>query len=247
MHTDTATLTRPTLRPAAPPAPRVDLYRDIHKALRCMLGDTLARVGRVDLDHEHELREVLDQLDDLLAVLRQHLRSENDFVHAAIEARRPAAAMRTTADHVEHLAAIADLEAEAHALRVATPAQRELPALRLYRHLAEFVAENLVHMHLEETANNALLWALYDDDELGAMHGAIVAATGERERAIVVRWMARALNSRELAATSLDARGRLPAAVFDAMLGHVRRELDLRRDARLVQALGLPVTGWIEA
>lgn len=247
MHHDTAVLARPPSRPAASPPPRVDLYRDIHKALRGMLADTLARVGRLDLDDEFDLRETMVQLDDLLAVLRQHLRAENDIVHAAIEARRPAATMRTAGDHVAHLAAIADLEAEAQALRVAAPARRELPARRLYRHLAEFVAENLVHMHLEETANNALLWALYDDAELGDLHEALVAATGERERAVIVRWMARSLNSRELAAASLQARDTLPAAVFDAMLGRIRRELDLRRDALLLLALGMPATGFADA
>jgi hypothetical protein len=247
MHNDTAVLARPPSLPAASVPPRVDLYRGIHKALRHMLGDTLARVGRIDLDDELDLREALAQLDDLLAVLRQHLRVENDVVHAAIEARRPAATTRTAADHVAHLATIADLEAEAHSLRVAAPPRRDLPGQRLYRHLAEFVAENLAHMQLEETVNNALLWTLYDDGELMALHEALVAATGERERAIVVRWMARSLSSRELAAASLQARDTLPAAVFDAMLERIRRELDMRRDARLLLALRLPATGFADA
>lgn len=63
-------------------------------------------------------------------------------------------------DHVGHLGAIVRLEDETHALRTAAPAQRALLALRLYRHLAAFVGENLLRMQVEETCWRRLAQAI---------------------------------------------------------------------------------------
>ena len=42
---------------------------------------------------------------------------------------------------------------------------REVAALRLYRHLALFVADNLQHMHVEETENHATLIECYSEED----------------------------------------------------------------------------------
>lgn len=46
----------------------------------------------------------------------------------------------------------------------------------LERLLALFVADDVQHMHVEETAHDAVLWAHYSDDELMAIEQAIVAS-----------------------------------------------------------------------
>jgi hypothetical protein len=148
---------RPTAAPAA--APRPDLYTPIHKALRAFMADTLQRVGAMDVDDDAERSTTLAQLEQLLDELRGHLGRENLFVHAALEARRRGASVRIAGEHVAHLEHIHNLEDEAQALRDALPVQRAEFALRLYRHLAEFVADNLLHMACEEREHNAALWA----------------------------------------------------------------------------------------
>ncbi|WP_428421997.1 hemerythrin domain-containing protein [Methylibium sp.] len=153
--------------PTAQSAPRVDLYAPIHKALRSFTGDTLARAGRLDTDDAEEFSITLGQLDVLLALCASHIAHENGHVHPAIEAREPGAAQRIAHEHQDHLQAIDDLGCEARALRGAPASERPLRALRLYRHLALFIADNLQHMHIEETAHNAALWARYSDAELG--------------------------------------------------------------------------------
>ena len=136
------------------PAARMDLYVSIHKALRSFMTDTLSRIGRIDVLDRADRDAALAQLDELLGLCLAHLRHENDFVHTAIGA----------------------LQAEADALRTAIGADAERLALRLYRHLALFVAENFQHMHIEETVHNALLWQYYSDAELGALHGRLMAS-----------------------------------------------------------------------
>jgi len=61
-------------------------------------------------------------------------------------------------------------------VRDARDEHRAALAQRLYRHLALFIGENLQHMQVEETENNAALWALYSDDELAAIHDRLLAS-----------------------------------------------------------------------
>lgn len=218
---------------------RADLYVGIHKALRRAMADTLTRLGALDTEDPADLLRTLAQAEHLLDMLRNHLRHENDFIHTAIEARRPAGARRTADDHLEHQGSIAALQAELRTLRAAEPSMRPTLALRLYRHFALFVAENLQHMHIEETANNAALWALYDDEELHALHDRLVASIPPAEMMDTLRWMGPALSPRELAALLADMQAKAPPAAFAAMLDLLRPLLDPGRWVQLAAALGM--------
>jgi hypothetical protein len=189
-HSSTTAISKPAA------APRLDLYAPIHKALRLFMGDTLARVGRIDLSDSADSSATLQQLDALLELCRGHVAHENQHLHPALEARRPGASQRIGAEHDEHLDAIAALGADVAALRALPSAAA---AHRLYRHLAVFIGENLVHMNVEETAHNATLWELCSDAELQDIHQRIMASVGPDELALVLRWMVPALSPAERA------------------------------------------------
>lgn len=248
--TEIATLPHATPAAAATPikAGRFDMYCFIHKALRQFMTQTLGRLGALDVSDAEERQAVLTGVDTLLATLRSHLQHENDFLHTAIEARRPGGARATADDHLQHLDALGDLEDESRALRDAADAQRPQLALSLYRHLAEFVGENLVHMQVEETRNNAELWALYGDDELMAIHDRLLASVAPAEMALFARWMAAALSVPELVMLFADMRQKAPPPAFEALLDVARAQLDERRWAQLSRALGRPpVPGLVTA
>jgi hypothetical protein len=88
------------------PAPRLDLYAPIHKALRVLMGDTLQCMGRVDVTDLDDLTDALDRVDTMLVLLAAHLKHEDNFMHPAIEARLAGAAATTSADHLQHAAAL---------------------------------------------------------------------------------------------------------------------------------------------
>lgn len=179
--------------------PRLDLYTPIHKAIRHFMTDTLLRVGRMDVFDPAELQATLGQLDGLLDQCIAHLDHENHFVHAAIEARRPGASHRMAEEHLQHLESIDALRTDADQLRRALPDRRPGLALRLYRHLALFVADNFAHMHHEETVHNTTLWALYTDAELHALHARLLASLQPEEAEATMHWMLPALNPGERA------------------------------------------------
>lgn len=223
---------------AALAAPRVDLYSGIHKALRLFMTDTLLRVGRLDTGDADELATTLAQLRSLLELCRSHVAHENEFVHAAIEARRPGASQRIAAEHVEHLDAIAALEAEVAAL-AALP--REPAAQRLYRHLARFVGENFEHMHVEESSHNVTLWSLYSDAELLEIHQRILAAVDPAEMGLVLRWMVPAMSPAERAGMLGEMQRQMPPEAMRGVIDTVRPHLNDGAWGKLARALNLPI------
>lgn len=228
--------------PTAPAAigPRFDMYGTIHKALRLFMADTLKRLGAVDTGHASELAPVLDQTESLLGLMASHVKHENGFVHAAIEARRPGGSATIADDHEEHLATIDQLRDEVAGLRAAAADERSILAQRLYRHLALFVADNLQHMAVEETSHNALLWALYRDDELVAIHDRLVASIEPGEMMLALTWIARAVSPQELIGMLADMQAKAPQEVMRAVLARVRDAVDDRRWVRVARALKLP-------
>jgi hypothetical protein len=221
--------------PTAGPA-RLDIYAPIHRALRLFMTDTLTRVGALDVSDARDAAATLDQLDALLALCRQHARLENEIVHPAIDALQPGATHRAGDEHVQHVESIAALEAEAVALRVMPGAAA---ALRLYRRLALFVAENFEHMHTEETVHNEALWAGYDDAAIAAIEQRIVAQSTPPQRALVLRWMTPALPPHERAQRFRALQAHLPPAVFAGLLDIARDALDDRGWAKLSAALAM--------
>lgn len=223
---------------AAAAAPRFDMYGSIHKALRALMADTLLAVGRMDADDDLERAQVTERVLELLQFCASHLEHENEFVHAALEARAPGASAQIAhehEDHVRHIAALADGVA---VLRGCAPAARAAAAAALYRELTLFVADNFHHMHVEETAHNAVLWARYTDAELVAVHDRLVAAIPPQEMLETLRWMVPFMNPRERAGMLADMRSKAPAPVFQAVLDTVRPHLTQQEWVKLERALG---------
>jgi hypothetical protein len=227
---------------AAATAPRVDMYSGIHKAMRAMMADTLLALGRMDVEDELELAQATERVLGLLDACASHLKHENEFVHAAIEARAPGASELIGHEHEEHLKHIARLAEGVAALRACPQiALRFGLAQALYRELSLFVAENFQHMHVEETAHNAVLWARYTDAELVEIHDALVASIPPEEMMQVARWMVPFMNPQERAGLLADIRTKAPAPAFQAILATVQPHLTQNEWAKLARALDLPV------
>jgi hypothetical protein len=225
---------------AAAQPPRFDMYSGIHKALRALMADTLLALGRMDAADELELAQTTQRVIELLEFCGSHLRHENEFVHTAIEARAPGASSAIAHDHGHHEEQIARLCVSAGSLRSMPLESRPAAALDLYRQLALFVADNFQHMHVEETAHNAVLWARYTDAELVQIHGALLASIPPEEMMFTARWLVPFMNPAERTAVVGDMRAHAPAAAFAALIDVVRPHLSDREWVKLADSLGLP-------
>jgi len=226
---------------AAAHAPRVDLYAGIHKALRALMADTLLAVGRMDTGDELELVQTTQRVVELLDFCRSHLAHENEHVHTAMEARAPGASAAIAHEHEEHERHIAELGGLAIALRTTPHPDRAGAAQALYRSLALFIADNFHHMHVEETAHNAVLWARYTDAELIAIHGALVASIPPDEMMFTLRWLVPFMNPAERLDLLSGMQANAPAPAFQAALDTVRPYLTTAEWAKLARGLGLAI------
>lgn len=230
---------RHALAQADAAAARFDLYAGIHKALRAQMADTLLAVGRMDSADTLELADGTQRVLQLMEVCRSHLAHENRFVHPALEARASGASAAIAREHTEHAQEIERLAAMATALLQAPPARRAAGAHALYLQLALFVGHNLAHMHVEETAHNAVLWAHYGDAELQALEGELVASIPPQEMMDTLRWMLPAMAPAERLNMLSGMRANAPAPAFDAALARIRPHLSARHWQLLCQGLGL--------
>lgn len=232
---------RDHVRAVAMPTGRRDLYAGIHKALRLFMTRTLCRVGSTDPADGPEVTAALEMVERLLKLCEVHLQDENDYMHPALERARPGSAARIAAEHEHHAEAIADLRELAELVAESRDGTRAGALGRLYRALALFVADNLQHMHIEETAHNAVLWAAYSDDELLALEQALVASIPPDAMLEALHWFVPALNASERAGMLTEMSRGMPPEPFRTVLDIAKRTLSSPDHARLLQALGLPI------
>lgn len=225
---------------AAVAPPRLDLYATIHKALRACMADALLALGRMDATDAAEVAATSTKLGQLLDLCASHLEHENAFIHVAIETRAPGASGTIAGEHVAHCEEIAALRDGVAQLQISDVGGRERVALALYRALALFVGHNFVHMQVEESAHNSALWNHYTDDELAAIHGALVASIPPQEMMQVMRWMVPYMNPAERTLVLADMQRHAPASAFAAVLDVVRPYLDDTAWAKLARSLQLP-------
>ncbi|HXU60196.1 MAG TPA: hemerythrin domain-containing protein [Polyangia bacterium] len=189
----------------AHPAPRPDLLTPIHKGLRRALFDTALALARTDFSVAADVTAAQEAVATCFEYLREHAEHEDRHTVPLVARFDPelAATIEAAHPHLERLAIsidslwprLAPLDGPA---RVAVGSE-------LLRRFQAFVAEQLLHMDLEERRVLALLWQHLSDAELGAL-GARVTATIPPAR--MQKWgalLGGALSAPELAAMQARA------------------------------------------
>jgi len=211
---------------------RFDLYGPVHKGLRTFLADTMQRVGSLDVEDAAQLQDACNQVLDLLDLLRSHVDHEDKHIHPLLERCRAGAAVQATDEHVQHRQVLEALASEVRGL-LATPSYPAADAL--YQGLAELMAENLVHMRLEDLGHQQLLWAHYSDAELAELDGRIVGSLSPREMMLFLRWMLPAMSPPQRLGLMLGLRAQAPVTVQMAVARLAQQHLPARAWERLTR------------
>ncbi|HSN21211.1 MAG TPA: hemerythrin domain-containing protein [Usitatibacter sp.] len=215
---------------------RYDIYGRVHKAVRACLFDATQALGRADPADDCEVRGALARLEEMLAFCELHLEHENEFVHRAMEARRPGSAGRCIEDHVHHEASIDALREAAGEVGAAAGNARGAALHALYRKVAVFASENLEHMEREEAENNAVLQSAYSDAEIAAIERELVASLPPGVSMQTLRWFLPAMCHPERVAMLAGMAG-APAQAREAAWGIARSRLAREDLAKLEAAL----------
>jgi hypothetical protein len=221
---------------------RFNLYQAVHKGLRAFMADTLVRVGRTDATDPLDRADCAEQVRILLHLCGEHLVHENRFIHTAMERRAPGSTGQAETEHIAHVAEIAGLRRVLAQAEGASLAQRDAYWLRLYHALSQFVADNLIHMLLEEQTHNAVLWAHHSDEELIAVHDELVASIPSEEMAVHFRWMLPSVSHAERVGMLQGMRQGMPPEIFASQLEMARPLLDARAWQKLKAAFQQDLT-----
>jgi hypothetical protein len=215
----------------------INLYNAIHKGLRAYMADTLTRCARIDGHDSEDVAAGLGQVRELLGFMRSHLEHERDCVHPALHEAQPGSHHDTESDHEHHDWSMNKLTALCEQIEHSRPEARDALLAQLQRELSVFIGENLVHMNMEETENNAVLWAHYSEAQLMAIHNRILQRIGPQEMALGMRWMIPSLTPHERAGMLIGMRAKMPAPAFAGVLEMTRQLLDERNWRKLEGAL----------
>lgn len=217
---------------------RYNIYSFPHKGLRALMQQTLYSVGSCDWIDPVDVEAALTEVRAMMELMYGHLHHENEFLHPAMEERRPGSTGTALIDHEQHTLAIKALLTDADEIAQAAVSARPALGYRFYTRLALFVAENLEHMVMEETDHNEVLWSCYSDEEIMAIEQRLVAAIPPQRKVGFLRWMVPAMNASERAVMLRGIRAGMPAEAFDGLLSEIRALLSERDWAKLSAALG---------
>ena len=201
-----------------------DFYYAVHKGIRLANARLLIRLGRADAGDAEEVSRVLDDLRDHLTIGLSHLTNENREIHAALDQRCPGATDHAGEDHAHHEEAFGELEAMADEV-ARTPMPFRAEALRrLYQRFALFVADDLAHMHEEETVLMPLLLKHFTREELEAIEMRIVTSIPFEKNVLFMRAMLPAASVSERRAMLEGMAAAMPGDVFDGLMAAVLGE-----------------------
>jgi hypothetical protein len=204
----------------------LDLYKDIHKAIRVELFAATSEAGRLDPSQGISRRALAAHVDDVVELLRSHAEHEDAAIQPTLEARLPDLAERVEVDHLTLEARMDDLvemAAEQAHLEVVDPGAK---VQRLYLALASFTGDYLEHQDVEERVIMPALEAEVGVEAVVGMHQAILANIPPDEMARSLAIMIPAMNVDDRTALLGGMRAGAPAEVFEGVWGLVGSVLD---------------------
>lgn len=181
----------------APRPPRFDLFFSIHKAIRFGLCQLLLDAGATAFDDAAEVGALVGRIRAQLELCERHAEMEDRFIRPALAERTRGALEVFDTGHAHQRRIVQELAALLSALTEAAPTERSRVGRTLYLHLGTFLAESLTHMAEEERVIQPLLERHFTDDELRAIHAALIAACTPEERLLSASWMLRAASQPE--------------------------------------------------
>ena len=204
----------------------LDLYRDIHKAIRTELFAVTTEAGRLDPGDRDGRAALAGHVGDAVALLQSHAEHEDTAVQPSIEAHLPALAERIERDHLSIEAWMETLVALAGDAMDADAAQQAHRVHHLYLELGSFTAAYLHHQDIEERVVMPALEAAVGVEEVAVIHQAIIASIPPQQMASSLALMLPAMNIDNRAELLGGMRAGAPAEVFEGVWALAASVLD---------------------
>jgi hypothetical protein len=197
--------------------PRFDLFTSIHKALRAEIYETGNALQTADFADARAAKGAVAVVGPVLGRLQHHHDLEEEYVFPAVKPfeARMIDDLQLEHDRVERLLGIA--AAAADEADRADAAVRVGAGVELNRRYNELTALFLEHLAHEEATLLPATWEHFDDAQLVAMQGVIIAAQQPEDLMQSLQWMFRGLNRMELVEILGAAKATMPPPALDAV------------------------------
>jgi hemerythrin-like domain-containing protein len=145
---------------------RYQFYRE-HKYVSAALNDLERLIAKTDFRSLQEVKSV-DQAFQLLAeMLKGHAQYENERLHTLLKNKRSPLYEHAEEDHAHQDEELLRIQKIINRIyNASTDQEKTSTGYTLYLTYRKFVADNLIHLHEEETVILPELQRLYTDEEL---------------------------------------------------------------------------------
>lgn len=145
---------------------RYQFYRE-HKYVSAALNDLERLIAKTDFLNPQETALVNDTFHTLEEMLKGHAQYENDRLHVLLKNKHSKVHAHAESDHAHQDEQLDEIQEMINSLQRASSDEEKIAlGYRLYLTFRKFVADNLAHLHEEETRILPELQRLYTDEEL---------------------------------------------------------------------------------
>ncbi len=145
---------------------RYQLYRE-HKYVSSALNDLERLIAKTDFRNPQEIILVEQTFQSLTDMLNGHAQYENDRLHTLLKNRHSKIHEHAEEDHAHQDEQLLKIQGIINSISNApTDEEKVSIGYTLYLTYRKFVADNLIHLHEEETMLLPELQRLYTDEEL---------------------------------------------------------------------------------
>ena len=169
----------------------LNIFNVSHKGLRYALGELSFLAGQIDYQEENSLRKVESLLNEVILLLESHALSEERVILEALEKKAPRSTRLNLEEHEE-------LEIEILEIKMffdsAKDAFSEELGDQFYRSICSFQAKYILHMAMEETVMNNLLWSYFTEEELKVLHQSVLDSLNPEMTKLWLKYILPAIN-----------------------------------------------------
>ncbi len=145
---------------------RYQFYRE-HKYVSFVLNDLERLIAKTDFRDADQIEKVEQEFQSMAEMMHGHAEYENTKLHPLLARRGSALFQDAEQDHIQLDSHLQDLQRRLEQIKSATDEKlRILSGYQFYLSYRRFVAENLHHLHEEETQILPEIQRLYTDAEL---------------------------------------------------------------------------------
>lgn len=191
---------------------RYQFYRE-HKYVSAALNDLERLIARSDFCNEESRSSVEKMFQGLKAMLKGHAEYENQRLHYLLKQKNVPASVykHVEEDHADQDQRLDEIESQILGIAEEPSKEKKIElGFKLYLTFRKFVADNLAHLHEEETEILPALQQLYSDEELRQVEASSYRAMTSEEILGMVQVLFPHMNVHDKEAFLSDIRSLVP-------------------------------------